>query len=221
MSSKKRKVEIADEKESKFNEFVQNLESVELVEKYIEILTNRQEHLKQLCENKTIQDEIDEYGFVVRVGQQPDIVGLHKFILPYHVQVSTTSRLKENPAETATVDESATKQPDWVKYTGFEEQTKNEHGWTYHWDKINLSEKMEFDDITDEWDYGDHDSPIIGLGSIDMTFYFAAQPYPDKTKAFSLLGAHGQVQDFGVGEFNETEDEWKEHEPRYVMYKKT
>jgi len=132
----------------------------------------------------------------------------------YHVQISSCTRLKEDPAETAVVDESANdkEQADWVKATGFDKQTTSE------WDRVHLDEKMPFDDITKEWDYGDHDSPIRGLGSIDCSFYFISK-FPDTTKAFDLLDEKGDIQSFGVVEFNETEDEWKTN-VRYVIYEK-
>ncbi len=221
-TSKKRKIDETENSiESKhyedFKLFVQTLVSTKVIDEYVELLQTRKEALQGAMDYERINEEIKKHGFAVRIDDNTwKIQNVSVIRVPYHVRISTCSRLKEDPADSATVDRSAygDEQVKWVKATGFDKQTRWESGW----DKENLSEKMEFENITKEWDYGDYDSPICGLGSVECRLYFATPPLPDKTRAFTLISEGGEVSEFKAGEFNETEDEWNEH-VGYVVYK--
>ncbi len=224
---KKRKVELSESDEklvnesialnqklSEFAKYVQTLDSTDIIDHFLEILETQKREIIEGSQDLEILHEVNEQGFAVRVETKSfrtrDIKELHRFRLPYHVRIYSISRLKEDPAKTAKVDRSVENedQPEWVEATGFE-LNENE----------NLEEDMDFDNITKDWGYGDHDDPIYGLGRIDCSFYFAPK-FPDKTKAFDLLDEDGEIGSFAVGEFNETEDEWEKN-IRYVMYKET
>lgn len=218
-STKKRKIDEQNESEepSKYYEdfkvMVQTMD-VATVDQYFELLKTRKDALEQARENDQIMKEIKEHGFAVRIEDRGryDIKDVHCFRFPYHVRISSVDRTRKyDHAESAKVDESADKQPKWVEATGFNLLT------TSKWDREHLSEDMGFDDITEEWDCGDHDSPIRGLGCIDCSFYFVSS-FPDKTLAFDLLDDDGEITHFGAGEFDESEDMWKTN-VRYVMYK--
>lgn len=207
-----------NQKLSEFAKYVKTLESTDIIDHFLEILETQKREIIESSEDLEIHHEVNKDGFAVRVHngvfRTRDIKGLHHFRLPYHVKISSVTRQKEDPFKTATVDGSANadEQAKWVEATGFDEMVSR------HWECVNLKED-ELEDITKEWDYGDYDSPIRGLGSVDCSFYFATPSFPDKTRAFVLLNEDGEIASFAVGEFNETENEWKENGVRFVMYK--
>jgi len=221
-SSKKRKSEelqgpnTKSETETKqfdFQQFVSGLTDTNQISEYVKLLKTRQLHIQN---DDAIREEVKTQGFAIRTQCDYAIDGLEHMQLPLRVKILSYNRdLRRHRVGDVTVEELVDndEQPEWAKKLKVMDVIARTN-----WERTNIDSDMEFDDITEEWDYGDWDSPITGTGEIQCTFYFVAPPFPDIARAFSILDENNGITTYPAGECKITKEKWENDIVYFIGY---
>jgi len=155
----------------------------------------RVKELEDVESRKKLESEIEEYGYALR--KKSNQTEYPYLLLYLNAEIWTMNIHNKNDSEDWHMDSDAfnIEQPAWTKRIP-------------EWEDIDFTIK-DVENV-DNWEYGDWDDPVRGVGRICVHLYYKRHPKPAAGTTIEAINENGEIVTLSGDDY--TTEEWSELE---------